>query len=289
MGVKVEGLYLYCIREKTEDASAFSTKGIDGKGEVFTLTYSELEAVVSKVSLREFASEEIQKKSQEDLNWIKEKAVAHEEVIEEAMKKSVRLATGNDKILSVIPMRFGTIFKEEAGLGETLNKDYPRIKEVLDTIRGKQEWSVKVYLKDREKLEHVIKKKNEAIKEKEKEIASLPEGMAFFMEEELKETISREVDKELNNIVEVLFESLRQHAVSSIKSRILEKELTGRREPMVLNSAYLIPEEKIESFKKEAEGLNQEIQAKGFYLEYSGPWPAYNFTVFAGLENPAYR
>jgi len=60
----------------------------------------------------------------------------------------------------------------------------------------------------------------------------------------------------------------------------LDKELTGRREPMVLNSAYLIPREKIENFKKEAEGLNQEIQAKGFYLEYSGPWPVYNFTSY---------
>jgi hypothetical protein len=49
---------------------------------------------------------------------------------------------------------------------------------------------------------------------------------------------------------------------------------------MVLNSAYLIPEEKIENFKEEAEGLNQKIQAKGLYLECSGPWPAYNFSSY---------
>jgi hypothetical protein len=266
----VEGLYLYCIREKTEDASAFSTKGVDGKGEVSTLAYNELEAVVSKVFLEEFASEEIQKKSREDLNWIKEKAVAHEGVIEETMRK-------NGKILSVVPMRFGAIFKEEASLKETLKKDYFRIKEILDSLRGKQEWSVKVYLKDWKKLEQAAKEKDHAIKEKEKEITSLPEGMAFLMEEELKETIFREADKELNNILEGLFESLGRQAMASIKSKILGKELTGRREPMVLNSAYLIPEEKIENFKEEAEGLNQEIQAKGLCLEYSGAWPAYNF------------
>jgi len=269
----VEGLYLYCIRDKTEGATAISTRGIDGKGEVFTIVYREVEAVVSNISLEEFASEEIQKKAQEDLNWIKEKAVTHERVIEEAMRE-------NDKILSLIPMRFGTILKEKARLEETLNKDYSRIKEVLDRIRGNQEWSVKVYLKDRKIFEQAIKEKNETIKEKEKEIASLPEGMAFFMEEELKEVISREVDNELNNIVEVLFESLEKQAEASIKSKILGKELTGRREPMVLNSAYLIPEEKIENFKKKAEGLNQEIQAKGFYLEYSGPWPPFNFTSY---------
>ena len=126
----------------------------------------------------------------------------------------------------------------------------------------------------------MIKEKSEVIKEKEKEIASLSEGMAFFIEEELKDVISIEVNKELDNIAEDLFESLSKQAAASVKSKILDKELTGRREPMVLNSAYLIPREKIENFKKEAEGLNQEIQAKGFYLEYSGPWPVYNFSSY---------
>lgn len=269
----MEGLYLYCIRKRIDASSPFSTKGIDEKGEVFVIPFRELEAVLSKVSIEEFSSEEIQKRAQEDLSWIKEKALAHERVIEEAMRK-------DDEVLSLIPMRFGTIFKERERLEETLNKDYPRIREVLDKIRGKQEWSVKVYLMDREKFEQVIKEKNEAIKEKEKEIASLPEGMAFFMEEELKEVVSKEVDKELNNIVEDFFESLGKQAVDAKKCKVLEKELTGRGEPMVLNAAYLISEEKIEDFKKAAEALNQQIQENGFCLEYSGPWPAYNFTSY---------
>ncbi len=268
-----EGIYLYCIREKIEDAPVISARGIDRKEEVFTLPYRELEAIVSKVSLEEFGSGEIQKRSQEDLGWIKEKAVAHEKVIEEAMRKK-------DKVLSVIPMRFGTIFKEKTSLEEALNKDYTKIKEVLDKIRRKQEWSVKVYLKNRQKFEQVVKEKNEVIKEKEKEIASLPEGMAFFMEEELKEVISKETDRELKNIVDVLLESLKKKTADSIRNKILEKEVTGRSEPMVLNAAYLVPEEKIEDFKKEIEDLNQKMQAKGFCLEHSGPWPAYNFTSY---------
>jgi len=269
----MEGLYLYCLREKTESASAFSTKGIDGEGEAFVLIYSELEAVVSKVPLDVFDSEAVQSKAQEDLGWVKEKAVSHEKVIEEAMRE-------NDKILSVLPMGFGTIFKDEVRIKEALNKDYSKIKKVLERIKGKQEWGVKVYLKDKKKFEGIIKEKNEAIKEKEKEIADLPEGMAFFMEEELKEVISKEADRELNNIVDGLFERLAKQSVDAIKNNILEKELTGRAEPMVLNSAYLISEEKVKDFKRNAVSLNQEIKTKGLYLEYSGPWPAYNFTSY---------
>jgi len=265
------GLYLYCLRESAPGYFAAPTKGIDGNGEVFVLPFRDLEAIVSEVALEAFASEEIQRKAQEDLNWIKEKAVIHARVVQETMRR-------DHILLDLIPMKFGTIFKDRARLEEVLEKDYLRIREVLERIRGKQEWSVKVYLKDRRKFEQVIKEKNETIKEKERKIADLPEGMAFFMEEELKEVISEEIDKELNNISEGLFEDFKKQAIDSVKNKILGKELTGRQEPMVLNVAYLILEEKIKDFKKEAQRLNQEIQANGFSLEYSGPWPAYNFT-----------
>ena len=273
----MEGLYLYCIREKTENAPEISIKGIDGEGETYTLLFRDLEAVVSRVSLEEFASDEIQRKARENLNWIKEKAVIHEMVVEEAMRK-------NGHILNLIPMRFGTIFKYKRRLEETLDKDYPKIKEILEEIRGKQEWSVKVYLRDKKQFEQMIKESNEAIKEKEREVASLPEGMAFFTEEELKEVISKELEKELSNITEGLYESLKKQSVSSVKGKILKKELTGRQEPMVLNAAYLIPEENIEDFKKETIDINRQIEKNGVFLEYSGPWPPYNFTPLE-IEN----
>ncbi len=270
----MEGLYLYCIREKTEAHPTFLIKGIDEKGEVFVLIHRELEAVVSKVSLEEFGSGEVQKRAQEDLGWIKEKAVAHEKIIEQAMRI-------NGQTLNVIPMKFGTIFKEKVSLEETLNKDYPMIKKVLDKIRGKQEWSIKVYLKDRRIIEQIIEEQNEVIKAKKNEIASWPEGVAFFREEELRDEIVREFDKELKDIVELIFVSFKKHADQSIKNNILAKEISGKQDPMVLNASYLVLEEKIAGFTKEIENFNQD-GTKGLYIEYSGPWPAYNFTSIEG-------
>lgn len=270
----MEGLYLYCIREKTERRpSSFSIKGIAGKEEVFVISYRELEIVVSRVSLEEYGSEAIQIKAQEDLSWIKEKAVIHENIIEAAMEN-------NGKILSLIPMKFGIIFKEEASLIETLSRDYQKIQKVIEGNRGKQEWSVKAYLKDKRIFERMVKEKNETIKEKERKMAALPEGMAFFMEQELNQAISEELNKELDNIAERLFDNMKKQAVGVVKNKILGKELIGKPEPMVFNAACLISEEKNGAFEKEAQRLNQEIQAKGLYLEYSGPWPAYNFTNY---------
>ncbi|MEW6087319.1 MAG: GvpL/GvpF family gas vesicle protein [bacterium] len=267
----MDGLYLYCIREKTDDKKAFSTKGIDGENEVFIFGHRELEAVVSKVPLEEFASDKIQKSAREDLNWIKGKAVTHGRIIDEAMKM-------DDRFLSLIPMRFGIIFKDETGLKTSLDKNYPGIMEILERIRGKQEWGLKIYLENKEKFRDEIRRKNTLIKIKEAQISSLPEGAAYFMEEELEDIVSKEMNKELNNIAESIFKDLKEHAVDSVKCKILQRELTGKSETMVLNAAYLVSGEKIGDFKKGIEDLNQKIQMKGFSLRYSGPWPAYNFT-----------
>lgn len=266
-------LYLYGIREKTETAQEISTEGIDGKGKVFVIIHRQLEAVVSMVSLKEFGSAGVQKKAREDLIWIQKKALLHQRIIEAAAKMG-------DARLNLIPMRFGVIFNGEKNLKTTLEKDYASITEKLEKIRGKQEWGLKVYLEDKANFEGIATEKNVRIKEKQKELANLPEGAAFFAEEELKALIVKETAKELNDFADGIFEIFKNISVDSIKNKNLGRELTGKSEPMVLNAAYLIPGESVADFKTEAEKVNKRILEKGFYLEYSGPWPAYNFAGY---------
>ena len=152
----MDGLYLYCVRKKTAVPSPFRAGGIEGKKEIFTITHGELEAVVSMVSLLKFTSGEIRKKAREDLDWIREKAIIHEHVIEEAMR-------GTDGLVQVIPMRFGIIFNDEAGLKETLDRTHAEMTGLLNKIQGKQEWNVKIYLMDEERLELTVKENNEEI------------------------------------------------------------------------------------------------------------------------------
>ena len=262
----MKGLYLYCIRGKSD--SKFSTEGIDG-GEVFAIPYQDLEAIVSEVSLEEFGSEEIQRKAHEDLKWIKEKAQLHEQAVEEAMKK-------RDEILSIIPMKFGTIFKTKEKLVQTLKKYYSKFKKTLESLAGKQEWSVKAYL-NRKVFEEEVKKVSKVVQEKEKEIAQLPEGIAYFMQKQIDEATSKEADRALQNYTEIFFETLEKYAEAGTKGKILEKELTGKSLPMVSNVIFLVSEERLEGFIKEIDKLNRDYKPKGFNFEYAGPWPPYNF------------
>jgi len=273
----MEGLYLYCVREKTEEPSAFRTGDIEGERGIFTIVQGEIEAVVSRVSLVKFTSEEIQKKARGDLDWIKEKVLIHEDVIEEAMG-------GIDGLVSVIPMRFGTIFNDEAGLKETLDRNHAKMSGLLHKIQGKQEWNVKVYLMDEERFELTVKENNAEIRLKEQEIASMPEGMAYFMEEELKEAVRHEADKELDAASEKLFGKLGEEATESVRTRILDREMTGKTERMVFNAAFLVHADKLDAFKKTVDGTAGELRTKGLHLEYSGPWPPFNFTDAYGPQ-----
>jgi hypothetical protein len=268
----LEGFYLYCVRKSSGASSVFLAKGIDEKREVFTRAYQGLDAVVSMVSLDEFDSETIKTKALNDLQWIKRKALIHELVIEEA--------SGNGKeIVSLIPMKFGTIFKEEKTLQSTLNQHHEQFKVILEKLEGKQEWGIKAYLTGPQQFEQAVKENNAIIQEKAREIAIMPEGMAFFMEDELNNVISHEVSRELDRVAADLYEGLSRHAESLVQNHILGEELTGKRELMVFNAACLVSGKNIEEFKAAAQILNQELQKRGLGLEFSGPWPAYHFAT----------
>ncbi len=261
-----KGFYLYCIREKGN--SEFSAEGIGG-GKIFAIPYQDLEAVVSEVSLEEFGSEEIQKKAQEDLNWIKEKAQIHEHVIEQAMR-------AGSNLISVIPMKFGTIFKTEKSSKDCLRKNYQQFKDSLEKLRGKQEWGAKVYLKE-DVFKKTIEDKNEIVLAKKKEIESMPKGVAFFAQKQIDEIVNQEKDKELERITEDIYENLGQLAFSKNKDKLLEKDFMGRPEEMVLNAFYLIEDSKLDLFQKKAEELKGKYNPIGLKVEMSGPWPSYHF------------
>ena len=257
-----KGFYLYCIKENT--GSKFSTEGIGG-GQVYTIAYQDLETVVSEVSLEEFDSEEIQKKSQEDVGWIKEKAQNHQKVIEEAMGMG-----------SVIPMQFGVVFKTKENLEETLSKHFDQFKQSLEKLTGKQEWGLKVFLKGNI-FREAIEKKNEQVLAKKKEIEAMPKGMAFFAQKQIDKVIDEEKDKELDKIIEDIDENLGQLSFSKNKAKLLEKDFTGIEEEMILNSFYLIEELKLNQFQKKVEELKEKHNSRGIIIEMTGPWPPYHF------------
>lgn len=263
-----KGLYLYCIR--TKNGHKFSVKGIQG-GRISIIPYKNLETIVSEVSLKEFGSEEIQNKAREDLKWIAEKAQIHEQVIERAMNKG-------GETISVIPMKFGTIFKNKENLLKTVKKHYSEFKKTLDNLLGKEEWGLKVYLIDKERFVDEIKREDEEIKKIKEEMISKPEGIKYFLEKEIDKKVSKKITEKLDEYVKNIFPILSSFSVREPAiNKILPQEFTGKGKEMIFNTASLVSKEKVEEFQKVVKRLHEYYYSKGLWLECTGPWPPYNF------------
>jgi len=264
----MNGLYLYCIREKQN--TAFVSPGLFEQYSAFILSVHNLEAIVSQVPMEQMDQEHIQEKAQNDLNWIKKMAQRHEAVIENAMNADGRHCP-------VIPMRFGTVFKSQEKVEQAVERESEKYIRCLTSLKYKQEWSAKVYIVNPKPIQSEMLESDPALLLKQKQIQAMPRGMAYFFQSELKEQINVAARQRTEAYVTTVFDALSRCACLSVRGKLLEKELTSRPEPMILNAHFLIPQDAVPAFKREFEKLKTPLNGKGLLIEHSGPWPPYHF------------
>lgn len=266
--MRKKGFYLYAIQPAGQKGAFGKMKGIDKRGVVFPLRIGEsMEAIVSRVPLDEFGSEEISWKAQNDLQWIKEKSLLHNQVI----AKSGECFDG-----PVIPMKFGSIFQNEESLEKSIKENYKKFIRLFKKLRGKEEWSVKVFA-DEEKLKCRVVENNPLLRKKRKKIASLSPGRAYFEEKEFESEVEARKDAELQKFADEIYKCIPPYADEIKLGKILAGELTMKSEPMILNVALFIYKENRDTFLKDIDNLRGAVREKGLIVEVSGPWPPYSF------------
>lgn len=253
-----ELIYLYCVSQKGPNL-----KGLDG-GNIYYVHHHGIYAVVSKVSEDEFSEENL-KKNLSDIEWIKAKVKIHENVIERIIPYS-----------SVIPFKFGTIFNTEDNLKGMLEEYIERFNDNLMYLDSKEEWGVKIYCDIDRLKKRIIKEDGEILKIEEEINLSSP-GKGYFLKKKRDELIREGVNKRINEYSQVSFEILKELSSDERINKLLPKEVTERKEEMVLNSAFLVEKERVLEFVQAVDGLNTRYNNNGLNLDYTGPWPPYNF------------
>ncbi len=262
-----QGLYLYCLTEAKAGAyiDGLAVKGIDLENTVFSIAYRDLRAVISKVSLDEFGEEGFAQRLK-DMSWVEAKGILHVRVVKQVMSR-----------YTVIPMRFGIVYKNEDRILAILAENYAGFQEVFNRLRDKEEWGLKVFY-DPETLSRFIRESNKGITRLENEMASSSTGMAYFLKKKVEKLLQEEVERLSFTYAEECHQSLRKLAADSRLNELMDRQLTGKDSEMILNAAYLVEKEKIKEFSRELAHLQSEYQPKGLEFSLSGPWPPYNFT-----------
>jgi len=263
-------IYLYCLTNKVPKLPRPGIEMKAGKeienlvDKPYFVYYQDLYAIVNNVKESEFDEENL-KRNLADLEWIKTKAGIHEKAIETVMKNSC-----------VIPFKFGTIFNTEENLKIMLKKHISKFKATLKYLEGKEEWGVKIYC-DIDKLKGNLIREDKEFLNIDKEINSTSPGKAFILKKKKVELVNTSVNKKLNDYGQLIFEKLNQHSIESRINKLLPKEVTERKEEMILNSAFLIKKNKVANFIEAESALKEIFQEMGFFLDCTGPWPPYNF------------
>jgi aminopeptidase C len=112
---------------------------------------------------------------------------------------------------------------------------------------------------------------------KKREAEALPKGLSFFAKKKVASTIGEIKEKELDKIINEIYESLAESGVSLHKAKILDKDFTLMTEEMILNGFYLIEESRLNEFRGKADEFREKFNQHGIKIEMSGPWPSYHF------------
>ena len=239
-----EGKYVYCI-VRSPDQRDFGPIGIgDEQSPVYTIHHRELAAVVSDTPIQIY-------------DPTRENVLAHELVNETVMREH-----------TVIPMSFGTIFRTEEDIVELLKSTYQAFEDVLEKMRDKIEFGLKV-LWDRDTVVARLEEEDEEIHRLKEEITSNEQSSTYFARMQLGRLVESALEDAANAYVMDIHQSLRPYAIASRSNKPIGDK-------MILNAAYLVERSREDEFDQAVKGLSRKYEDV-LSFKYTGPWPPYNF------------
>jgi hypothetical protein len=209
-------------------------------------------AIVSRLPAEGFGVQDWEQNAS-NVGWLGRVARQHHEVLQYACMNT-----------AVVPTRLPSLYGSLASLADTLHAAGDRLKQDLRRIQGKLEWAVKVYRTPKE------------------ETAAATEGSTSgsdYLLARSRALGARSADREqLREQVGEIHESLGEVSAEYVRNQPQDAALSGRREQMLLNGAYLVDRVEVPHFLELASKIADSSLAKCLVVEVTGPWPAYNFT-----------
>lgn len=175
---------------------------------------------------------------------------------------------------TVLPLRFGTVFSDDAGIRTALAAHHGVLAAALQHLQGSREWGVKIFV-DRDVLSRGLS--SPALIDAEQELAEAPQGKSFFLKRRIAEMRDAESERaiahDLASIRLQLCEASRGEAAMNCQTAAV----TGRSDDMVWNGAYLVARSAEAHFFAVVRCLEEMFEARGYHCAINGPWPPFNF------------
>lgn len=255
------GRYLFAVARGLDESAVASVPGLRDRP-VEIVQHRDLQAVVCTVDLAEFGEAALAG-NLEDLGWLEMVARAHNEVVFAAASAA-----------AVAPMRLVTICSDDESLATRVEALYDDLVVALDRVEGRAEWSVKVYAVPEPVSEPAPV---EEVREPAPAGAAPGAGAAYLQRKKQQAERRHSSSEQSAGWGEEVHAELCEVAVASRRLPAQDPRLTGRREPMLLNGAYLVERAEAGRFREVVERVA--AARPGVSVEAEGPWPPYSFAT----------
>ncbi len=259
--------YIYCIAESAAAAELPANSlpaAIEEGTDLEWVKAGVFSALSSRVPLASYGEEQLAEHLS-DASWTAVRAMRHETVLEFVARRA-----------TIVPVRFGTIYLERAGIERMLDETGSELAQILDNLRGCEEWGVNVFC-DQSILMSSITSVSPVLRELVEQAEQASPGQSYLMKKKIETLRVDEVRNALSRIIEEIEKALSEISDDVKRLRVLKVEATEHGE-LRAKFAFLIPKSEFLKFHDTAERLAEENQAAGIRLELTGPWPAYNFS-----------
>ncbi len=257
-------MYGVALKDEFQGTEVPLPTGIDLKP-VYTKTYKDLAVVITPVNAPDFSQQQIDQLVK-DAEWLKEKALHHHEII-----------AAIHNYITLLPMSFCTIFQKEDTLEGLLTEQYDEFYQKLLSLKGKQEWNVKMYCNPDKALTHVINH-NAAVQDLKEKLAFMPKGKQFLMKKKLEQLIASQFELEQSRWWHEINQELHPFFTDFNLRKNWGKDVTERKDDMLINCDYLLDTSKVEDFLNKIQDIEKTYEPLGCGFQVTGPWPPYHFS-----------
>lgn len=241
--------YLYCVVSCPGTLSTGGAPpGLPGLSAPRALSVGDgLWLVAADAPLPEYGADSIQEQLQ-DLDWISERAMAHEAVVEHFG----RLGT-------VVPMKIFTLFSGDERALDHIRSGRGRLDRILSRIAGCQEWGVLVRF-DESRAREAVASPGEPVS-----------GTAFLQRKKMEKDAARTLLARLRPEMDEVFADLTGLASESRRREPVSPS------PLLLDGAFLVRITDAEGFEEAVARWAGRLRESACELTLTGPWPPYNF------------
>ncbi len=201
----------------------------------------------------------------QDMEWVTAQARRHTTVLESAMEHG-----------PVVPARLCTLFSSPAALRDFLVGSADGLRETLERLRGRREWSLKIYC-DEARLREACAAESTAGEPGGQPAEGGSAGMNWMLKKRRDALLEDRVIERSEQVACSVFDEMAS-LVEDIRARpVLTEAASGVAEPMILNAALLVSIEGEQAMQAAVEEWAAELEGDGYRLALSGPWPSFTF------------